>query len=85
MTQANAHPHLDCTGRLAVIHNGIIENYQELRREVLEAGHTLASDTDTEVVAHLIEQRLSGPTAAQDDLLEAMLVVFRRLEGLNAR
>ena len=84
VTQANAHPHLDCTGRLAVIHNGIIENYQELRREVLQTGHTLVSDTDTEVVAHLIEQRLSKPTAGQDDVLEAMLVAFRRLEGLNA-
>src|SRR5215211_661789 len=48
VTQENAHPHLDCSGRLAVIHNGIIENYQELRREVSVAGHELISDTDTE-------------------------------------
>ncbi len=52
----NAHPHLDCTGSVAVIHNGIIENYSALRAELEERGHQLASDTDTETVAHLLEE-----------------------------
>ena len=51
VTEANAHPHLDCSGRLAIIHNGIIENYQQLRREVAAGGHTLRSETDSEVIA----------------------------------
>src|SRR5918992_100575 len=50
----NAHPHTDCDGTIAVIHNGIIENHSELRRRLEKAGHTLRSDTDTEVVAHMI-------------------------------
>src|SRR6195952_3577146 len=54
----NAHPHRDCTGQLAVIHNGIIENFAELRDELERRGHELASDTDTEVVAHLLEEEL---------------------------
>src|SRR5437868_4933814 len=63
VTDANAHPHLDCQGRLAVIHNGIIENHSELRRELLANGHTFASQTDTEVVCHLLEEELrDGPS-----------------------
>jgi glucosamine--fructose-6-phosphate aminotransferase (isomerizing) len=60
VTEANAHPHLDCQGRLAVIHNGIIENHAELRRELLARGHIFVSQTDTEVVCHLLEDELSG-------------------------
>jgi glucosamine--fructose-6-phosphate aminotransferase (isomerizing) len=56
----NAHPHSDCTGRLAVVHNGIIENYRVLRARLVAAGHRLTSDTDTEVLAHLIEQNVNG-------------------------
>src|SRR4051812_13040647 len=52
----NAHPHRDCSGRLAVVHNGIIENFAELRAELEQRGHELASVTDTEVVAHLLEE-----------------------------
>jgi glucosamine--fructose-6-phosphate aminotransferase (isomerizing) len=59
-TEENAHPHLDCTGRLALIHNGIIENHAELRAEVLAGGHTIASGTDTEVMVHLIEDQVAG-------------------------
>jgi len=58
-TDENAHPHLDCTGEVAVVHNGIIENYQALRDELFGAGHDFASDTDTEVVPHLIEDGLA--------------------------
>ncbi len=54
--EANAHPHRDCTGRLVVVHNGIIENYAELRRELIAQGHVFTSETDTEVLAHLIEE-----------------------------
>ncbi len=55
-SEANAHPHRDCTGRLVVVHNGIIENYAELRRELIAQGHVFTSETDTEVLAHLIEE-----------------------------
>ncbi len=55
-TDRNAHPHLDCTGRIAVIHNGIIENHQDLRTTLEKLGHTFASDTDTESVAHHLEE-----------------------------
>ncbi|HEX4127790.1 MAG TPA: glutamine--fructose-6-phosphate transaminase (isomerizing) [Acidimicrobiales bacterium] len=58
-TAENAHPHVDCTGRLALIHNGIIENHAELRAELEAAGHTMVSATDTEVLAHLIEHEMA--------------------------
>jgi glucosamine--fructose-6-phosphate aminotransferase (isomerizing) len=77
-TDTNAHPHLDCTGRVAVIHNGIIENFQGLRADLEKEGHTLVSETDTEVVAHLIE------SAYQGDLLRAVRLTARELEGAYA-
>src|ERR1017187_8981905 len=58
-TPENAHPHLDCTGRLALIHNGIIENHAALRADLLADGHIMTSATDTEVMAHLIERHLA--------------------------
>src|SRR5216684_4966404 len=64
VTEANAHPHLDCQGRLAVIHNGIIENHTELKRELLASGHVFKSQTDTEVVCHLLEDELRGDDEA---------------------
>ncbi|WP_318201870.1 glutamine--fructose-6-phosphate transaminase (isomerizing) [Streptomyces sp. SCL15-4] len=76
-TDANAHPHLDNAGRVAVVHNGIIENFAVLRAELAERGHALASETDTEVVAHLLAEEFS----ATADLAEAMRLVCRRLEG----
>ncbi|MDO0926200.1 glutamine--fructose-6-phosphate transaminase (isomerizing) [Streptomyces sp. TG1A-8] len=76
-TDANAHPHLDNAGRVAVVHNGIIENFAVLRAELAERGHGLASETDTEVVAHLLAEEFSSCA----DLAEAMRLVCRRLEG----
>jgi len=78
-TDRNAHPHRDCTGRIAVIHNGIIENFAALRAELAEHGHELASDTDTEVVAHLLEEATAGHAAL--DLAEALRTVCLRLDG----
>ncbi|MBO1335053.1 glutamine--fructose-6-phosphate transaminase (isomerizing) [Streptomyces sp. VRA16 Mangrove soil] len=74
-TDANAHPHLDNASRVAVVHNGIIENFAALREELAGRGHRLASETDTEVVAHLLGEEFAG------DLAEAMRRVCRRLEG----
>ncbi|MFC5665538.1 glutamine--fructose-6-phosphate transaminase (isomerizing) [Kitasatospora misakiensis] len=74
-TDANAHPHLDDAARVAVVHNGIIENFAQLRAELAERGHTLRSETDTEVVAHLLGELYEG------DLADAMRAVCRRLEG----
>ncbi|MFI8289208.1 glutamine--fructose-6-phosphate transaminase (isomerizing) [Streptomyces sp. ms191] len=76
-TDANAHPHLDNAGRVAVVHNGIIENFAALRAELAERGHDLASDTDTEVVAHLLAEEFSSC----GDLAESMRLVCRRLDG----
>jgi glutamine---fructose-6-phosphate transaminase (isomerizing) len=77
-TDANAHPHVDCTGTVAVIHNGIIENFAALRAELESRGHTLASETDTEVVAHLLEDELAGTAV---ELADALRRVCRRLDG----
>jgi len=77
-SEENAHPHVDCTGRIAVVHNGIIENYIELREELRATGHILRSETDTETVAHLIESYYEG------DLTAAAAKAIKRLEGAYA-
>ncbi|SDT00972.1 glutamine--fructose-6-phosphate transaminase (isomerizing) [Microlunatus soli] len=74
---SNAHPHLSFDGRVAVVHNGIIENFAVLRAELTAAGIALASDTDTEVVAHLLAQQLAGGAG----LADAMRTVCNRLDG----
>jgi glucosamine--fructose-6-phosphate aminotransferase (isomerizing) len=74
----NAHPHVDCTGSVAVIHNGIIENFASLRTELESRGHELVSDTDTEAVAHLLEEETKG---GEVGLADAMRAVCHRLEG----
>ena len=79
VTEANAHPQRSCDGRVAVIHNGIVENNQELREELLARGHRFASETDTEVMAHLVEEALR-----ELPLQEAVRAAFARLRGRNA-
>jgi glucosamine--fructose-6-phosphate aminotransferase (isomerizing) len=74
----NAHPHQDCTGDITVIHNGIIENFRELRDGLVERGHTLTSETDTEAIAHLVEEAYEG------DLADAVRAALRRLDGAYA-
>ncbi len=59
-TEQNAHPHRDCTGKIAVVHNGIVENYAELKTKLQKSGHRFATETDTEVIAHLVESLLPG-------------------------
>ena len=76
----NAHPHIDCEGKIAVIHNGVIENFIELKEELINKGHSFKSRTDTEVVAHLIEEEMKGDI----ELGEAVLKSLRRLEGSYA-
>ncbi len=78
-TEENAHPHRDGTGRIVVVHNGIIENYLEIKRELVAEGHKFESETDTEVVAHLVQKEW------QDDGLEnAVLRAMKRVRGLFA-
>ncbi len=91
-TETNAHPHRDCTGRIAVVHNGIIENYAELRNGLITRGHEFVSETDTEVVAHLIEEHYSAqcagglePDALPMDLIaSALRAAVSRLRGSYA-
>jgi glucosamine--fructose-6-phosphate aminotransferase (isomerizing) len=89
-TDANAHPHMDCEERVAVVHNGIIENYQGLRDELLAAGHDFTSDTDTEVVPHLIEAALADGADPEDAFrraiaqIEGSYAVAAIVEGAEA-
>ncbi len=76
--EQNAHPHTDCSGKIAVVHNGIIENYAELREELAAQAHVLRSETDTETVAHLVEAYFQG------DLAEAVAHAVKRLDGSYA-
>ncbi|MCG0239975.1 MAG: glutamine--fructose-6-phosphate transaminase (isomerizing) [Firmicutes bacterium] len=77
-SDANAHPHTDCTGRFVVIHNGIIENFLSLKEQLIASGHTFRSETDTEVIPHLLE------TYYQGDLVEAVRKVAGQLQGAYA-
>ncbi len=77
-SEENAHPHRDCSGRLVIVHNGIIENYRTLKEGLIHGGHQLASETDTEVIAHVIEESYEG------DLHEAVRKSLVRIEGVYA-
>ena len=85
-TEENAHPHRDCSGRIVVVHNGIVENYLELKRELVAKGHRFVTETDTEVIAHLIEQVQSDAESASEKLsLEAAVRrAVKRLSGAFA-
>ena len=77
-SEENAHPHTDCSGKIVVVHNGIIENYVSLKKQLQKEGHKFASETDTEVVAHLIEKYYKG------DLLAAVKSALKNIEGAYA-
>ncbi|WP_242618257.1 glutamine--fructose-6-phosphate transaminase (isomerizing) [Edaphobacter modestus] len=95
-TEENAHPHRDCTGSLVVVHNGIVENYLALKKELTAKGHTFVTETDTEIIAHLIEQELKeleeltqdthaeGPSPVRPALEEAVREAVKRLTGAFA-
>lgn len=92
-SEANAHPHADCSGKLVVIHNGIIENYIELRERLAKSGHTFASETDTEVLVHLFEEKLTaltkgkkgvGPDLKEPLFFEATRQALREVTGAYA-
>lgn len=81
VTVENAHPHLSCDKSIAVVHNGIIENFQQLRKELVERGHTFASETDSEIIAHLIEDELKN---TKGDFAEAVRNTCKHFEGRYA-
>jgi len=85
-TEENAHPHRDCTGRIVVVHNGIVENYLDLKRELIDQGHIFVTETDTEIIAHLIEQiQKDAELSGQPILLEeALRRAVKRLTGAFA-
>jgi len=77
-SQVNAHPHLDCSGRIAVVHNGVINNFQRLKQQLTDEGHNFVSETDTEVISHLIEKYYD------DDLERAVEAALRDIDGSYA-
>jgi len=77
-TEENAHPHRDCTGRIVVVHNGIVENYLALRKQLTAEGHTFITETDTEVIAHLVEKYLTG------SLEDAVRAALKQITGVFA-
>ncbi len=81
-TEENAHPHRDCTGSLVVVHNGIVENYLALKKELTESGHKFVTETDTEIIAHLIEHELANEKGIL--LEEAVRRAVKRLTGAFA-
>jgi glucosamine--fructose-6-phosphate aminotransferase (isomerizing) len=79
-TEENAHPHQDCTGKIVVVHNGIIENYLDLKRELQKLGHKFVTETDSEIIAHLIEHKMAGRHKLEDAARQALL----QMRGLFA-
>jgi glucosamine--fructose-6-phosphate aminotransferase (isomerizing) len=84
VTQQNAHPFVDCTGRLALVHNGIVENYEEIRQRLKKRGHKFSSVTDTEVIVHLVEDHLRRQPASARSLAGAVMSAAREMKGSYA-
>ena len=83
-TEENAHPHRDCTGRIVVVHNGIIENYVTLKKQLIEEGHKFSTETDTEVIAHLVEKYFAKANGTRPSLEEAVRRTVSQLTGVFA-
>ncbi len=81
-SEDNAHPHRDCKGEIAVVHNGIVENYPALKRRLTEEGHRIATETDTELIAHLIENHLAGNGSGPVPLEEAVRRAIKEIKGV---
>ncbi|MEO0109132.1 MAG: glutamine--fructose-6-phosphate transaminase (isomerizing), partial [candidate division WOR-3 bacterium] len=81
VTERNAHPFVDCTGSLALVHNGVVENYEEIRRRLKKRRHHFSSDTDTEVILHLIEDHYRARNTGKNGLVGAVLAAARELRG----
>ena len=82
-TEENAHPHRDCSGQIVVVHNGIIENYLELKEQLQREGHKFVTETDTEIVAHLVEKNMRGP-GGEIPLEEAVRISLKQVRGIYA-
>jgi glucosamine--fructose-6-phosphate aminotransferase (isomerizing) len=80
VTDLNAHPHTDCTGKIVIVHNGIVENYESLKQDLINKQHQFKSETDSEVIAHLIEEEIKKTSDTRD----AILSVFNQLKGMSA-
>src|SRR6201998_3427014 len=83
-TEENAHPHRDCTGKIVVVHNGIVENYLSLKKKLIEEGHRFTTETDTEVIAHLVEKNLKSGNGHRVPLEKARRKTVQLLTGVFA-
>ena len=83
-TEENAHPHRDCTGKIVVVHNGIVENYLALKKKLMEGGHKFTTETDTEIIAHLVEKYSQSHNGRRPSLEEAVRQTVKQLSGVFA-